>query len=430
MVESLKYLPFLAKHYLEVSRFEKWSPEKIERFQVKAFRKIFKAAVKIPFYKELYERAGVHDAQINSLKDLERLPVIDKAFCRENGYEDYFMDKNFPGTLITPTSGSTGKPFQVRISRKIEMVPPVKVIHAMHQFGWHPLMKGLQIWREDSTTHKDFMQKAGLLKFASIFWPLEEIRKKIEEEKPGYIFFNRSIGMVLADYFNEKGYSYKPEFLMTTAEEVSPEQRQKLEGFFHTRLLNVYGCIETPTIAYSCPEHNNLHVFQTTVIVELINRRMIDGEEYGEMVVTNLVNKFMPFIRYKTGDIVKVVHEKCGCGRNSQVIGDISGRSDDVIVLKDGRVFNYNSLWHRMKKRVLLDNEHRIEQYKVWHYKEDDRLVFQFRLNRNVSKEDGAELIESILEEYFSDVKYGYEIVDSIPLSKSGKFKIIEIVED
>jgi phenylacetate-CoA ligase len=187
--------------------------------------------------------------------------------------------------------------------------------------------------------------------------------------------------------------------------------------------------MEAPTTAYSCPEHARFHVFQTTVIAEVTNKRLIDGEEYGDLTLTNITNNIMPFIRYKTGDIVKVVNEKCQCKRSSQIIGEIMGRSDDIFKLKDGRVFNYLHFWMRLKKPLLVDYIDKIEQYKIWFKKSSEEILLQFRLNENVSKEEGKEIIEKIMKEYFSDIDCRFEIVESIPLSKSGKYKIIEVVD-
>jgi acyl-CoA synthetase (AMP-forming)/AMP-acid ligase II len=84
----------------------------------------------------------------------------------------------------------------------------------------------------------------------------------------------------------------------------------------------------------------------------------------------------------------------------------------------------------RLKKPLLVDYIDKIEQYKIWFKKSSEEILLQFRLNENVSKEEGKEIIEKIMKEYFSDIDCRFEIVDSIPLSKSGKFKIIEVVEE
>jgi len=429
MINKIKFIPFLLKEYWAINHFEKWSLEKIEKYQIDAFQKIFKSAKQIPFYKDLYEKAGVLDLKIKSLEDLKLLPVIDKAMCREMGYEDYFLSKNIPETIITPTSGSTGNPFQVRIPERLELSSPLRVIYAMRQFGWKPHYKGLEIWVGEIKPHKTIMRKIGLLKSISIFEPPDVIKKVIEKEKPKYIFSNRTSFDVLVDYLQKIKFDYKPKFLLCSAGEVHKHHRQKLEDFFQAKLINVYGCIEAPTIAYSCPEHDQFHVFQTNVIAEIINKRMIDGEEFGDLAITNLSNNLMPFIRYKTGDVLRVIDERCQCKRSSQIIGEIMGRSDDLIKLKDGRVFNYLHFWVRFKKPLLVDYIDKIEQYKIWFNKSSEEILFQFRLSSNVTKEEGMVIITGILKEYFSDVNCRFEIVESIPLSKSGKFKIIEVVE-
>jgi phenylacetate-CoA ligase len=429
VIGKIKYVPFLLKEFWAITHFEKWSPGKIEEYQMNAFQKIFKSAKQIPFYKDLYEEAGVLELKIESLEDLKLLPTIDKAMCRERGYEDYMLKKDVPGTMITPTSGSTGSPFQIKMPARLEMLSPLKVIYAMRQFGWKPFYKGLEIWVGEIKTHKTLLRKIGLLKSISIFEPPGEIKKVIEREKPKFIFSNRTSFEVLVDYLRDIKFDYKPEFLLCSAGEVHKHHRQALEDFFQARLINVFGCMEAPTTAYSCPEHDQFHVFQTTVIAEIVNRRIIDGEEFGDLALTNLSNNLMPFIRYRTGDVLRVIDERCQCKRSSQIIGEIMGRSDELIKLKDGRVFNYLHFWVRLKKPLLVDYIDKIAQYKIWFYKSNDEILFHFRLSDNIKREEGIIIINNILTEYFSDINCRFEIVDTIPLSKSGKFKIIEVVD-
>jgi len=430
MIEKIKYIPFLLKEYRVINQFEKWPREKTNKYQLDAFQKLLNRAKQLPFYKDLYKEAGVFDLKFNSLDDLKLLPVIDKAMCRERGYEDYFLNKNIRGSLVTPTSGSTGHPFQIRIPEKLELSSPLRVIYAMRQFGWKPLDKGLEIWVGELKSHKKLMRKLGLLRSVSIFEPPEIIKEIIEKEEPDYLFSNRTSFEVLAEHLQKINFSYKPKFLMCSAGEVHKYQRLRLEEFFQAKVIDVYGSLEAPTMAYSCPECDQFHVFQTTAIAEVINHRIIEGEVCGDLVVTNLANDLMPFIRYKTGDVVKVIDEKCKCKRNSQIIGEIMGRSDDIIKLKDGRAFNYLHFWLRFKKPLLVDYIDKIEQYKIWFNKRNEDILFQFRLNAKVGIEEGILIINTILKEYFSDIECRFEIVDHIPLSKSGKFKIIEVIEE
>ena len=273
------------------------------------------------------------------------------------------------------------------------------------------------------------MRKTGLLESISIFKPLDVIKNEIAIGKPRFILCNRTFFMVLAEYIKNHPINYSPKFLISTAEQLDGRHRKFIEESFNTKIMNVFGCMEAPTIAYSCPESNNLHVFQSTVFVEIINKQIIDGEEYGELVITNLTNPLMPFIRYKTGDLIKVIDRNCSCGRNTQIIGEIIGRNDDVIRFSDGRVFNYIHIWQRFREPILIENYDKIEQYKVWHHKKDDTLTFHFRINKKIRQAEGNKIIEKILKDQFSDVNYEFEIVDKIALSSNGKFKIIENIE-
>lgn len=423
MIRLLFNIPFLIKHAYLIFRFESWNKSKIEKFQIKQFKKIFEKAIKLPFYKEIYKDIDLSTIHINSIADLQKLPIIHKELCRKLKYEDYFISNAISHTITTPTSGSTGKPFHIQIPARIEMIPALKVLYAMRQYGWNPTWKGLEIWREDNSTHKGFMRKLGLLQSISIFKPLDEIKECIEQKQPDFLFCNRSFYMILADYFERIGFSYTPKFLLCTAEEVRPEHRQRLETFFNAKLLNIYGCMESPTLAYTCPECNNMHIFESTAIVEVVNKRDIDGETFGDIVLTNLTNNIMPFVRYKTGDVVKVIDSTCACGRKSQIIGDIIGRSDDVIQFSHGHVINYLHLYQSFRGVKELN------QYKVVFYKNSEKLEFIFSLKKDYNKNLVINNLHSIILNNFENLEYSLTIVDEIAISKSGKFKIVEVLD-
>jgi len=423
MLKSLKYIPYLLKQYHDISRFEKWSKAKIERYQINAFQKIFERAKQIPFYRELYKQAGVLDAKINTIEDIKLLPTIDKALCRENGYEDYFIRKSIPNTLVNNSSGSTGKPFQLKIPASTEMLPPLKVIYAMRQFGWKPLYKGVEIWRDTSSTHKGIMRNLGLLKSISIYRSLAEIKEFIEKENPEYLFSYRNFYFILMEYFEESKFQLKPKFLLCTAEEVTSNQREMLESYFQAKLINVYGCIESPTIAYTCPENDQFHVFQTTVILEVENQRIVNGVSLGDIVITNLTNDIMPFIRYKTGDTVTASEARCLCGRNSQIIGDIYGRSDDGIRLNNGIVLNYQHLSGAFRDLLF------VTQYKAIYSQSKATVEFQFKLKANTDCHMAKSKLLEVLEVNFKSFKYDLKIIDAFEVSRNGKFKVFEVVD-
>ena len=419
MVKSLRYILFLLNEYIKMKAIEKWPKERIQNLQIRRLNEIFQIAKKIPFYNKYYKKHGVFNLVISQMDDLKKIPTINKSRIRNIKIEDITSIKNKKEILCTPTSGSTGEPLLIYIDKRIEMIPPVKVINAMKQFGWNLFDKGLEIWREDKATHKNFMRKLGLLDSISVFEPIEEIAEKIIDKNPNYLFCSRSFYMILAEYFKKHNLKILPKYLLCTAEVVLEEHRKELEETFNTKLLNIYGCMECPTIAGSCPEENNLHVFQSTCIVEYDNISEENGEEFGDIIVTNLTNMVMPFVRYKNGDRGKIISSPCQCGRNTQILGDIIGRDNDDIKLSDGRFFNYLHFYQ------IFRGEKIIKQYKIIQ-RNVDELMFQFKLKEKYRKTNAKKYLHSLIDKHFDKLNFKIEFVEQFTMPKSGKFKVIE----
>ena len=125
------------------------------------------------------------------------------------------------------------------------------------------------------------------------------------------------------------------------SETFSDEMRMKIEKRLHIECFDIYGMTETGgigTTGMDCACHNGLHVWEDQYITEIVDpvtgKPVPDGE-YGEVVFTSLTREAMPIIRYRTHDISRIVsREKCECGRTSLRIDRITGRTDDMLIVK------------------------------------------------------------------------------------------------
>ena len=125
------------------------------------------------------------------------------------------------------------------------------------------------------------------------------------------------------------------------SETFSDEMRMKIEKRLHIECFDIYGMTETGgigTTGMDCACHNGLHVWEDQYITEIVDP--VTGEpvpdgEYGEVVFTSLTREAMPIIRYRTHDISRILsREKCDCGRTSLRIDRITGRTDDMLIVK------------------------------------------------------------------------------------------------
>jgi phenylacetate-CoA ligase len=125
------------------------------------------------------------------------------------------------------------------------------------------------------------------------------------------------------------------------SETFSDEMRRKIEDRLHIECFDIYGMTETGgigTTGQDCKAHAGIHVWEDQYITEIIDPvtgEVLPDGEYGEVVFTSLTREAMPIIRYRTHDITRIVsREKCACGRTSLRIDRITGRTDDMLIVK------------------------------------------------------------------------------------------------
>ena len=132
--------------------------------------------------------------------------------------------------------------------------------------------------------------------------------------------------------------------LVIGAEPHTEEHRRRIEDMFGVKAYNSFGLSEMngPGVAFECTEQNGLHVWEDAYIVEIIDPKTLqplpDGET-GELVMTTLDRQAMPVIRYRTRDLTRIIPGPCPCGRTHRRLDRISGRSDDMFIIKGCNVF-------------------------------------------------------------------------------------------
>lgn len=152
----------------------------------------------------------------------------------------------------------------------------------------------------------------------------------------------------LYDVFLEEGLDPRKDTRLHTfvigAEPHTEEQRRRIEEMFGVKAYNSFGLSEMngPGVAFECTEQDGLHVWEDAYIVEIIDPKTLeplpDGE-VGELVMTTLDREAMPLIRYRTRDLTRIIPGPCNCGRTHRRLDRISGRSDDMFIVKGCNIF-------------------------------------------------------------------------------------------
>jgi phenylacetate-CoA ligase len=306
----------------------------------------------VPFYRGAFDRAGVKPEQVKSLADLQRLPFTLKQDMRDNYPYGLFAVPLEQIVRLHASSGTTGKPTVVGYTRRdIEMwselmarsfaaagVGRGDVIHNAYGYGLFTGGLGAHYGAEKLGAAVIPMSGGNTKKQIMI---MQDFGSTVITCTPSYSLY-------LAEAAAEEGLDIRSFALrvgILGAEPWSESIRQEIERKLGIKAIDIYGLSEIlgPGVAIECIEaQKGLHIWEDHFIAEIIDAEtgqvLRDGEE-GELVITTITKEGIPMIRYRTRDITRLISEPCICGRTHRRLQRMSGRSDDMLIIRGVNVF-------------------------------------------------------------------------------------------
>jgi phenylacetate-CoA ligase len=198
-----------------------------------------------------------------------------------------------------------------------------------------------------------------------------------------------------------------------------PSERRRIEEAFGCKVTDLYGCEEVGLIATECEQHDGMHIDMENNYIELLdhNGDEVDAGEDGAVVITSLLNRSMPLLRYKMGDVASMRATPCACGRTLPLMNNISGRVADFLVRKDGSVVAGVSLVERTLTKYPGVAQMQIIQEDI------DTIILKIARDPNYSEATERALIEEFKSSVGAHNEIRIEFVTSIPQERSGKFR-------
>jgi len=319
------------------------APDALRRLQERKLRALcHHAYARVPYYRRLFDSAGIHPSEIHTLDDLPRLPITTKAALRTAGLEETTARKTDPAELVTvSTSGSSGNPFTLRYSRREGRRRALLEFRALVAVGFRPRdrLAVLGPWRAHRLR---WHQRLGLFRSdnISLLEPMEAQIARLRRLRPTILWAYPTALRALLYALDERLESVaRPRLLITSAEVFDDLLRAQLERSLGLELCNFYGAMEVGRIAWECRAHRGLHVNADHVLLEAVR----DGAPCppgvpGSAVVTCLHAFAMPFIRYELGDVCTLADTRCPCGSAFPLIRAPGGRLNEIIRLPNGRL--------------------------------------------------------------------------------------------
>ena len=382
--------------------FETLPREVLEALQLKRLQQVVSRVYHtVGFYRKSFDKAGVTPDDINSLDDLKRLPFTCKQDLRDNYPFGLFTVPMTNIVRVHASSGTTGKPTVVGYTKRdIET--------------WAELMA--RAFAAAGLTKNDIIHNAygyglftgglgahyGAEKLGASVIPMSggSTKKQIlllQDFGPTAICCTPSYLLFLAEAGAEMGVDMKSLRLrvgILGAEPWSEKMRAQIEEALDITALDIYGLSEImgPGVAMECIEGRcGLHVFEDHFIVEVIDP--VSGEvlpygQKGELVFTTITKEAFPLIRYRTKDISRLMPQICKCGRTFVRMERVSGRSDDMLIIRGVNVFPSQI------ESVLLDIEGLEPHYQLIVDREGsmDTLEVQVEVSEQVFSDEIREL--------------------------------------
>ncbi len=333
--------------------YETMPREALEAIQLRRLKAtIDRVYANVPFYRKQFETAGITPGDIQSLQDLQRLPFTTKQDLRDNYPFGMFAVPMENVVRIHASSGTTGQPTVVGYT-------------ARDVDTWACLMA--RALMAGGATRGDIIHNAygyglftgglgahyGAEKLGASVIPVSGGNTKrqvviMKDFGPTILTATPSYALHLAEVAEEMGVSFRDlkfKYGIFGAEPWSEKMRQEIEEKLGMVAVDIYGLSEVigPGVAMECHEaKKGLHIFEDHFIPEIINPQtgeVLPYGETGELVFTSITKEAFPVIRYRTRDITSLNPEPCICGRSMVRMNKVSGRSDDMLIIRGVNVF-------------------------------------------------------------------------------------------
>lgn len=418
------------RHLAELGRSQWWTRDQLLELQNDRLRSLMRHAYgSVPYYRRLFDEAGLAPGDIRVIDDLPKLPVLTRHDVRTHLNDLLATTMTSDHALLRSTGGSTGEPLIFYRSRDSLSAGAGAKLRAYEWAGYRLGDRQAMIWGSpiDSRAWQTLQGRlVNRFKRAIVLdsghmdeRSLAAFAARLRKHRPKLLIGYGSALHLMARYLNAKGIcDVEPHAISSQAEMLLPDQRETIEASFKCRVFDFYGNREFETIAAECAEHCGYHVAAENVIVEFVHGgRPVAPGETGEVVVTDLLNYAMPFIRYACGDLGRSSVLSCPCGRGLPLIEALEGRVTDVLVTAAGTYISSPVLTLLFKELPLA--EYRITQSAQGKIRID--VVPAEGYSEHTSKQIVAAMRRYVGERTPLQV----QVVDSIPPTASGKRRVV-----
>ena len=411
---------------MTIQRVQWKRPREIERIQEdKLARLIRHAWDKVPYYRELMAGAGLKPEDIRSRDDLRTVPVTTKRTLQDIALNDKISNgTDISRCRVSYTSGTTGTPLKIYAAAgdatrmnlswgRAYIANGLKPWYKIAAFLGQPETVRRKPWYE----HFRIWQRHEISAWKDPHDWIKDIRQYKPDVLVGYVMTLK----LLAEAIQAEGvHDIRPKLIFHSSALLDDSSRKFLKSVFQAPVIDFYGADEAGCIAWECPRCSSYHINSDLVLVETQKSgTAAQPGEAGEILITNLQSYAMPFIRYALGDVGVLSPETPLCGRGLPLMEKIQGRTDDFIILANGRKISPHPIYH------CFDPVPGIQRWRIVQ-KDVRHLVAEVQPGPSFSPETMPLAMESLRRLFKGDIEIAIRTVASIEISPRSKFRAVQ----
>ena len=304
-----------------------------------------------PFYRTRMHETGVTPDDINSIDDIRKLPFTTKQDLRDNYPYGLFAAPMSEIVRLHASSGTTGNPTVVGYTRKdlatwAEMVARCLTAYGTDRHDIFSVAYGYGLFTGGLGLHYG-VENLGATVIPMSSGNTEKQIKLMHDFGPTAIACTPSYALYLAEAIKKSGIP-REEFKLKTgifgAEPWTENMRREIEKNLGIKAYDIYGLSEImgPGVSYECECQHGAHIGEDHFYPEIIDPDTLEPLHYGargELVFTTITKEGIPLLRYRTKDLCSLIAEPCECGRTCVRMTRITGRSDDMLIIRGVNVF-------------------------------------------------------------------------------------------
>jgi phenylacetate-CoA ligase len=416
--------------FLQKSQY--WSIEQQVSYQESKLKLLAEHAYNnVPYYQKLFTKLKLKPNDIRKLSDLQKLPVISRKTLQNNYNELMARNHKDYKSQFRSTGGTTGEP-----AKYVSDINSWSLHWALKYRSWSwggykigdkvAVFGGTSVIPEEKTTlGRITWKRLNNFTYLPMAHSSEEdlamYAKLIKMKNIRFLRGYPSSLALFASYCTEHNIKLDIKGVVTTAEVLLPIFRKSIHSAFGPLIIDTYGCADGGGNANTCRFNSGFHISAESAIWEICDSQgfPIGNRESGEITLTSLTNYAMPLLRYQPGDVIEnsIEAEVCSCGCTLPRIKAISGRTTDSLKFSNGRTLAGPAL-------TVLFSKFPLKKYQIVQNKNDE-IEIKIIPSKDFNQDQYHQLLLLMQHHCGNGINIIINIVDNIPLPKSGKHRFI-----